>query len=643
MKALRPISYKLWTGAMCLALAGVLAGCASRPSRASITDPLPAQETMQAAEPDAQKAFETATSLRRAERYDQALQSFTEFVERFPDSPFADDARFAVGQLATELDRPDVAEAAYTDLIDNFPNSEFRAEAYLGLGRLRYEQKDYAAGWAVLQEALAASLTASQRSQTHYLVGITSLAMGEYGEAVHELSLVASEAEPELSQKAHELLVRVVRNLLDIPQLEFMAGRFSRVFPGDLLTSELARRHHGKGDVQGEFDALSRLVDGFPDRPDTDATLERLQTLEALLAADPTKLGVLLPLSGPTGQIGRVALQSVQLALDMFQQRHADLDLSLVIRDTGATTETARSALRALVEEAHVIGVIGPLLSQTAEELAPLADELAVPLVSPFARDSRFPQLSPYAFRNSLTDAMQGRLLASYATQKLGRRRFAILYPDDAYGTALADHFGEAIARHGGRVVARAAYNPGAPVPERALQRVRAETYDALLVPDYADNIVRLAPELAYEAAAGVQLLGTDGWNDAEITTIGAGALDGSVFVDGFFAESHVPHVRAFVNGYRDRHGSIPDLLAAQAFDTLSMCARVLRNGVRTRPEMRHGLAGIRNFPGVSGVTSMDAQGDAEKVLYVLSVRHGRIIQINAPAFRYPDAGGRVD
>ena len=643
MKALRAIPYKLRTGALCLALATVLAACASKRSTTLIPDPLPTPETMQTVEPGAQETFETAKDLRRAERYGEALQMFTDFAERFPDSPLADDARLAVGQLAMELDRPDVAEAAYVDLVDNFPNSELRAEAHLGLGRLRYEQKDFAAGWAVLQEALPASITPSQRSQAHYLLGITSLALREYGEAVHELSLAAIAAEPELSERAHELLIGVVRSHLEVQQLEFLADRFSRAFPGDMLASELAQRHHARGDVQGEFDALRRLVDGFPDRPDTDVTLERLQALEALLAADPAKLGVLLPLSGPTGQIGRVALQSVQLALDMFQQRHANLDLSLVIRDTGATTDTARRALRALVEEAHVIGVIGPLLSQTAEELAPLADELAVPLVSPFARDSRFPQLSTYAFRNSLTDAMQGRLLASYATRQLGRRRFAILYPDDTYGTALADHFGEAIAEHDGLVVARVSYAPDTPAPERALQKVRAETYDALLVPDYADNIARLASELAYDADAGVQLLGTDGWNDPEITTIAAGALDGSVFVDGFFAESRVPHVKAFVNGYRDRHGSVPDLLAAQAFDTLMMCARVLRSGVRTRPEMRLGLARIRNFPGVSGVTSMDAEGDADKVLYVLSVREGRIIQINAPAFRYPDAGGPVD
>ena len=643
MKARLSTSDKLWTRLVCLALAAILAGCSTGPPPASTTVSSPAPEVPQTSRPGPQEAFGIAEALRRTERYGEALQAFAEFTEQYPDDPLAHDAHLATGQLATELDRPDVAAAAYAEVINGSRDSSLRVEAYLGLGRLRYEQKDYVASRIALQDALTASPSPPQRSRAHYLLGASSLALEAYLDAARELSVATAALDPELSGKARDLLAEVARNHLDVSQLESLAGRFSRAFPGDLLVSELAHKHRTKGDVQGEFNALRRLAEAFPERPDFDATVERLRTLERLLATDPTKLGVLLPLSGPTGQIGRSALQSVQLALDMFQQRYADLELSLVIRDTGATTETARAALRALVEEARVIGVIGPLLSQTAEELAPLADELAVPLFSPFARDSQFPKLSPYAFRNSLTDAMQGRLLASYATRQLGLRRFAILFPNDAYGTALADHFRNSLVEHDGRVVARASYSPDAPAPGDALERIRAETYDALLVPDYADNVARLAPELAYDAAAGVQLLGTDGWNDPQITTIAGGAVDGSVFVDGFFAKSPVPHVESFVNEFRDRYGAVPDLLAAQAYDTLTMCARVLQSGVRTRPQLRDGLARIRDFPGVSGVTSMDADGDAEKVLYVLSVRAGRIIQINAPAFRYPDAGDPVD
>lgn len=639
MKVPRSARCMSWMGTVYLMLTLLfLAGCQTSPTRTP--GPEPPQTDI---ESSAEAAFGAAEVLRREQRNAEALQAFADFIEQFSDSPLGDDARLAVGQLAAEMGREDVAATAYAGLLGNFPDSELRAEAYLGLGRLRYDQQDYTGSWVALRGALDASPTPEQRARAHYHLGAASLALQSYREAATDLAMAVHIDDPELAGKARALLGQIARDHLDVPQLEYLANRFPNAHPGDLLMAELATRHRAAGDVQAEIDALRQLTDTFPDYGVADATLQRLRTLEAMLRTDPTKLGVLLPLSGSTGQIGRSALQSVQLALDVLQQRHDGLDLSLVIRDTGVSTETARSALHALVEEAHVIGVIGPLLSQTAEELAPLADQLGVPLISPFARDSQFPQLSPYAFRNSLTDAMQGRLLASYATQQLARRRFAILHPDDAYGTALADHFSAALTNHNGRVVVRAAYPSDAQDVSRAVRRIRAETYDALLVPDYADNIARLAPELAEDAGAGVQLLGTDGWNDPGITDLPARVVDGAVFVDGFYADSPVPHVAAFVSGFRDRYGAVPDLLAAQAYDTLMLCAQVLRTGVRTRSELRDGLAQIRGFPGVSGVTTIDADGDAEKVLYALSVRAGQIIQINAPAFQYPDAGDPVD
>ena len=639
MKVPRSARCTLWMGIVCLMPTLLfLAGCATSPPRTSGSEPLQA-----GIESSAEEAFGAAEVLRREQRNAEALQAFADFIEQFSDSPLGDDARLAVGQLAAEMGRADVAATAYAGLLGNFPDSELRAEAYLGLGRLRYDQQDYTGSWVALRGALDASPTPEQRARAHYQLGTASLALQSYREAATDLAMAVHIDNPELAGKARALLGQIARDHLDVPQLEYLANRFPNAHPGDLLMAELATRHRAAGDVQAEIDALRQLTDTFPDYGVADATLQRLRTLEAMLRTDPTKLGVLLPLSGPTGQIGRSALQSVQLALDVLQQRHAGHDLSLVIRDTGVSIETARSALHALVEEAHVIGVIGPLLSQTAEELAPLVDQLGVPLISPFARDSQFPQLSPYAFRNSLTDVMQGRLLASYATQQLARRRFAILHPDDAYGTALADHFSAALTNHNGRVVVRAAYPSDAQDVSRAVRHIRAEAYDALLVPDYADNIARLAPELAEDARAGVQLLGTDGWNDPGITDLPARVVDGAVFVDGFYADSPVPHVAAFVSGFRDRYGAVPDLLAAQAYDTLMLCAQALRTGVRTRSELRDGLAQIRGFPGVSGVTTMDADGDAEKVLYALSVRAGQIIQINAPAFQYPDAGDPVD
>ena len=328
------------------------------------------------------------------------------------------------------------------------------------------------------------------------------------------------------------------------------------------------------------------------------------------------------------------ALRGIELALAMVQERDPATPLSLAVRDSAESAAAAQEALRALVNEEHVIGVIGPLFSRTAIELAPLADQLSVPLISPYARDSDFPALSPYALRNSLTDTMQGRALAEYAMDVLHLRRFVILHPEDSYGTALTERFREQVLQRQGEIVAVVSYSSNSTNIDRALERFKELQYEALFLPEYADKVGAIVAQLASHNIKDIQLLGTDGWNAPRLVAKDAALLEGAVFVDGFFANAPSPAVKTFVEQFRARYNEPPDLLAAQAYDTLLMCAQVLKAGAQTPTELRDGLRQMRQFAGVSGLTSMGGRGDAEKRLYVLTVKDGQIVQLNAAAPR---------
>jgi ABC-type branched-subunit amino acid transport system substrate-binding protein len=177
--------------------------------------------------------------------------------------------------------------------------------------------------------------------------------------------------------------------------------------------------------------------------------------------------------------------------------------------------------------------------------------------------------------------------------------------------------------------VATSAYPPNTKDFLPHLRELRSATYDVLFVPDYADTVARLAPYLAYDTLTGVQILGGDGWNAPELKAIKDGAVDGAVFADSFFAEAAAPQVQEFVTQFRSRYKEAPGIVAAQAYDTLLMCAEILKTGVTTRQQLRDRLLQVRDFSGVSGLTSMNAAGDAEKVLYLLTIRDRKIRQLD--------------
>ena len=576
-------------------------------------------------------AFTAAEALRTSGQSLQARQAFADFVRRYPDSDLTDDALLALGHISATLEQYAQAVPYYRSLLERFPRSERVPEAHLGLGVALYHRQDYPNSLIALRQYLTLAPAGKSQGLARYYLATTALKQQRYTDAIGDLkAAVETSRDPAVVQRAREHLTTTVRALLTVGALTSLAQQYATTYPGELILERLAQEYRKTDDQAAEADALRRLTTAFPNAPEAEAARARLQSLQALLRTDQNKIGVLLPLSGPGARAGARALQGIELALATVQERDPALQLSVVVRDSTQKAATAQDALRSLVNEEQVIGVIGPLLSRMAIELAPLAGQLGIPLISPYARDSDFPALSTYAMRNSLTDTLQGRYLAEYAINVLKLQRFVILHPEDAYGTALRDRFREQVLQRQGEIVAVVSYPPNSTNIGRVLGPLKDLEYDALFLPEYAGKVSAIVAQLATQNIKGIQLLGTDGWNAPGLVARDPRLLEGAIFVDGFFAGAPAPAVQTFVEQFRNRYQETPDLLAAQAYDTLLMCAQVLKAGARTPAQLRDGLVHVRDFAGVSGLTSLGETRDAEKVPYLLTVKGGQIVQLNA-------------
>jgi branched-chain amino acid transport system substrate-binding protein len=250
--------------------------------------------------------------------------------------------------------------------------------------------------------------------------------------------------------------------------------------------------------------------------------------------------------------------------------------------------------------------------------------------------------------------------MAEYAVGHLGLRRFATLSPDDQAGRELADAFQQRVVELGGEVVIQRAYPPnqtdftpllrqlggqtdeelragstgqgGAPsMPESAESRAASGRlpYNALYLPRSFERLQFLVPALTLYNLTGITLLGESGWNHPELSRRGGALIEGAVFMDGFFAGSSDRHVQEFVQSYRAMFRTDPDLMAAQSYDAMLMLLRVLKERPQTREEAREKLRNLRDFRGATGRLSVLPTGDVEKPLFVLTVRRGKIVQLD--------------
>jgi branched-chain amino acid transport system substrate-binding protein len=153
--------------------------------------------------------------------------------------------------------------------------------------------------------------------------------------------------------------------------------------------------------------------------------------------------------------------------------------------------------------------------------------------------------------------------------------------------------------------------------------------FEAIFIPDGFEKVGLIAPQLLFHDVADILLLGTNLWHSEKLIEMARGYVQGAIVPDGFFVNSPSPRVRDFVNSYQEVFGSLPAFLEAQAYDAAWILFEAANKpGVRSRRTLKEAIMEVKDFPGVTGVTSFDETGDVDKDLYLLRIEGGRFVQI---------------
>ncbi|MCA1829265.1 MAG: ABC transporter substrate-binding protein, partial [Myxococcales bacterium] len=156
------------------------------------------------------------------------------------------------------------------------------------------------------------------------------------------------------------------------------------------------------------------------------------------------------------------------------------------------------------------------------------------------------------------------------------------------------------------------------------LTNIKNTNPDALYVPGYYTDVGLIARQ-AREVGFSGPLLGGDGWDSEKLYEIGGAALDGCYFSNHYSVDDPSPRIQAFVAKFKKAYGGqIPDSLAAQAYDAAGMLFDAMkRANDLSGPAIRDALAATKNYQGVTGDITMDANRNATKAAVVLKIAHG--------------------
>ncbi len=260
------------------------------------------------------------------------------------------------------------------------------------------------------------------------------------------------------------------------------------------------------------------------------------------------------------------------------------------------------------------------MTAAAANAVAQVTRRANVPVLT-FSNDRRVAGNGVYLM--SFLPEQEIERIVSYSASK-GKRRFAALVPDDAYGQVIEPVFRQAVGGSGGTVSAVTRYPPEANAmlsPVRALAdeiKQSADStapIDALLIAGGAEVLPQIDPILTYSGISGdrIQLLGTGGWDFPN-------AGRSPSFVGGLYPGPD-PHGWAdFAQRFSRSFGQAPPRLASLAYDAVSI-AITLSSAEPGQRFTAEALTRPAGFTGIDGSLRFRAGGLPERSLAVLELQ----------------------
>ena len=645
----------------------IVAACAPKPSRTPGMPPPsgPGDELFQQAE----KMF-------AAESYDEALNLYEEYLFQYPSDPMVPAALLKLGIIFSLQKDYDKARNAFMRVVTEYPETSFAQDAKFELLFTLYREGRnddvIAQGTQMLQDLPSDT----HRFRIYALMGDAHLSAGSTLEAIDyyvRAQEIASESEQEaIFSKLKEAIAR-----LDSSDVETLLNRNDLELPVDFLLFQLGLNYAMEEAYDDALLVLDEFMKRYPEHENIILVESLIEEIKKNAIYSHTTVGCLLPLSGSYQTFGNRALMGIELALDQFITRNPEANINIIVKDTGGDPDKTMAALQELAEE-QVAAIVGPIV--TVEVAAREAQQLGIPIITITQKDGII-DIGDKVFRNFITPKMQVDTLTTYAVDVLGLSRFAVLYPDENYGLTFMNLFWDQLIEKGGTIVGVEAYNPkhtdfsdpikklvglyykipedlkvddeeeilaSEPADEASEDSQAAEDVDeadnsedeeeepeaivdfeAIFIPDSAKKAGLIIPQLAYHDVKDVTLLGTNLWHSDELIKIADQYVQGAVMTDGFFAESPMSSVRDFVSNFESTYQMKPEFIEAIVFDSAMILFDVISQPhIRFRTEIRDALLNMEGFPGVTGHTRFDENGDAEKRLHLLKVKRKGFVEV---------------
>ena len=317
-------------------------------------------------------------------------------------------------------------------------------------------------------------------------------------------------------------------------------------------------------------------------------------------SADTIKIAMAGPITGSAGALGLESQQGAQLAVDQANAAGGigGKQVELVVEDDKGNANEATNVAKKIASNQQIPIVIGHFNSSCTKAARETYNREGLVEFSAASTDITVCRDYPFTFRNLYHDGYQGVFIARYVKEVLGHGKIAIAYDNDDYGRGLRD-----------AVMAKAAEIGLEVVVEQSWVREQTQDFKTL-----ATALQGAAPQTVvicglYNEAAllakairndlgwkDVQLVGSDGVDNAQYISIAGDAAEGTLLTTPYFFSAEAsPEAASFGEAFRKVHNAEPGCWAALTYDAVGMALEGIKAVGTDRKKLQEWFASRRD------------------------------------------------
>lgn len=352
------------------------------------------------------------------------------------------------------------------------------------------------------------------------------------------------------------------------------------------------------------------------------AALALAGAAQPALAADPIRIALAGPVTGPVAQYGDMQFLGAKMAIERINQAGgvAGQPLEGVVYDDACDPKQAVAVANRIVNDGISL-VIGHLCSSSTQPASDIYEDEGILMITPAATSpdltARGHQLT---FRTIGLDSLQGPTAGRFIAERIKPRRVAVLHDKQQYGEGIASAVRDTLKARGVEVALYEGINAGDKDFSSMVAKLKQAAVDFVYYGGYHPELGLLLRQ-SREKGLNLPFMGPEGVGNQALSAIAGPAAEGLlVTLPKSFDQE--PKNQALAEAFKARKQDPSGPFVFPAYAAVQVIAQGIEKTGSQDPEALATTLRSHTFETVTGPLTFDAQGDLENFSFVVYEWH---------------------